>query len=222
MGQKLIVKGVDDKLLITILSDSWAEGLQALKEYVQANQKFLEKAKVIVDLKELELKSASLFDLRNHLNENQITLYSVYSENIETNKAAGLLGIHNRTCEKTKPISKGTGKKNYESAVIVHKTVRSGTLISEEEDVVVIGDVNPGGVVKTIGNVIIWGKLAGEVHAGIRGNKSAIICALDMNPSIMTIADCSYEANKRKSKGAEIAFIENKSVKIEDWKKITY
>ncbi len=222
MAQNISVKGVDDKLLITLFSQSWDEGLKDIQGYILVNQKFLEKAKVILDVKDLEIKSTQLFDLRSYLNDNQISLYAVYAENLETNKAAGILGIHNRTSEKTKPVNKANGNKFYGSAVLIHKTIRSGTLIDEETDVVVIGDVNPGGVIRTDGNIIIWGKLAGEVHAGKSGNRSAIICALELKPSIMTIADLSYESCKRKSKDPEIAFIESKSVKIEDWKKITY
>ena len=45
--------------------------------------------------------------------------------------------------------------------------VRSGHHIDYQGNVVVLGDVNPGGLVTAGGNVIILGALKGKVHAGI-------------------------------------------------------
>jgi septum site-determining protein MinC len=52
-----------------------------------------------------------------------------------------------------------------------------------------LGDVNPGAEIVAEGNVIIWGRLRGMVHAGSKGNKSAVICALDLSPTQLRIAD---------------------------------
>ncbi len=71
-----------------------------------------------------------------------------------------------------------------------HKgTVRSGTLVSYEGNLVVIGDVNPGGEVIATGNVIIMGSLRGMVHAGADGNKEAVVAALSLQPTQLRIAD---------------------------------
>ena len=52
-----------------------------------------------------------------------------------------------------------------------------------------LGDVNPGAEIIAEGNVIIWGRLRGMVHAGVKGNRSAVICALDLSPMQLRIAD---------------------------------
>jgi septum site-determining protein MinC len=37
--------------------------------------------------------------------------------------------------------------------------------------------------------VIIWGRLRGMVHAGAKGNRAAVICALDLSPTQLRIAE---------------------------------
>jgi septum site-determining protein MinC len=68
-------------------------------------------------------------------------------------------------------------------------TVRSGQLVSYEGNLVIIGDVNPGGEVIANGNVVVMGSLRGMVHAGADGNKEAIVAALNLSPTQLRIAD---------------------------------
>ncbi len=68
-------------------------------------------------------------------------------------------------------------------------TVRSGQLVSFEGNLVIIGDVNPGGEVLATGNVIVMGSLRGMVHAGADGNKGAVVAALNLQPTQLRIAD---------------------------------
>lgn len=71
-----------------------------------------------------------------------------------------------------------------------HKgTVRSGQLLRFDGNMVVIGDVNPGGEVIATGNVVVMGSLRGIVHAGSNGNKEAIVVALNLYPTQLRIAD---------------------------------
>ncbi|MDI9500725.1 MAG: septum site-determining protein MinC [Bacillota bacterium] len=68
-------------------------------------------------------------------------------------------------------------------------TVRSGTLVSFDGNLVVLGDVNPGAEVVATGNVVVMGSLRGMVHAGADGNKEAIVAALSLQPTQLRIAD---------------------------------
>ena len=71
-----------------------------------------------------------------------------------------------------------------------HKgTVRSGQLVSYSGNVIVIGDVNPGGEVVANGNIVVLGALKGMVHAGADGNREAIVIALNLQPTQLRIAD---------------------------------
>jgi septum site-determining protein MinC len=68
-------------------------------------------------------------------------------------------------------------------------TVRSGQLVKFDGNLVVIGDVNPGGELAATGNIVVMGSLRGIVHAGANGNKEAMVVALNLQPTQLRIAD---------------------------------
>ena len=65
--------------------------------------------------------------------------------------------------------------------------VRSGQILKVVGDVIVIGDVNPNGKVEAGGSIFVLGNLKGIVHAGITGNKEAIIAASRFEPTQVSI-----------------------------------
>lgn len=98
-------------------------------------------------------------------------------------------------------------------------TVRSGQLISFDGNVVVIGDVNPGGEVIATGNVVVMGSLRGMVHAGADGNKEAIVAALSLQPTQLRIADVITRPpdikEDRQGLIPELAFVKDELVYID-------
>lgn len=76
-----------------------------------------------------------------------------------------------------------------ESAVVtVSRIIRSGQVLQVPGDLLLIGDVNPGGTVIAGGNIFIMGVLKGIAHAGSFGNEQAVIAASSMKPSQLRIA----------------------------------
>lgn len=98
-------------------------------------------------------------------------------------------------------------------------TVRSGQLISFEGNLVIIGDVNPGGEILATGNVVVMGSLRGMVHAGADGNKKAIVAALCLQPTQLRISDVITRPpdTKENRQGLipEMAFVKDDVVYIE-------
>lgn len=98
-------------------------------------------------------------------------------------------------------------------------TVRSGRLVSFDGNIVVIGDVNPGGEVIATGNVVVMGSLRGMVHAGADGNKDAIIVAFNLQPMQLRIADVITrppdEIDQLNTYTPELAYVKDDSVYIE-------
>jgi septum site-determining protein MinC len=101
-------------------------------------------------------------------------------------------------------------------------TVRSGQLVSYEGNIVIIGDVNPGGEVVATGNVVVMGYLRGMVHAGADGNREALVVALSLQPTQLRIADVisrppdvSDEEEARQGLVPEMAFVKDGLVYIE-------
>ncbi|WP_341482344.1 septum site-determining protein MinC [Bacillus kexueae] len=73
--------------------------------------------------------------------------------------------------------------------VSVAKIIRSGQVLKVSGDLLLIGDVNPGGTVMASGNIFIMGSLKGSAHAGTEGNRDAIIAASSMDPLQLRISD---------------------------------
>lgn len=110
-------------------------------------------------------------------------------------------------------------KKVVNETKFIKKTIRSGEEITSEASIVIIGDVNPGAVVKAVGNIIVLGTLRGIAHAGFEGDDEAFITALKLNPNQLRISSCiSRSPDNYKYQGEaipEMAFINDNRIVIE-------
>lgn len=61
-------------------------------------------------------------------------------------------------------------------------TLRSGQSIRSDSGIVVVGDVNPGATISASGSIVVLGAVKGNVYAGIGGDDSAFIAAMDLEP----------------------------------------
>jgi septum site-determining protein MinC len=66
-------------------------------------------------------------------------------------------------------------------------TVRSGQVLTHRGDLLLLGDVNPGGCVQSTGNIFILGALRGLAHAGSDGDETVIIAASIFRPTQLRI-----------------------------------
>lgn len=73
--------------------------------------------------------------------------------------------------------------------VSITKIVRSGQVLKVNGDLLLIGDVNPGGTVSAAGNIFVLGALRGIAHAGVNGNQQAVIAASIMKPTQLRIGE---------------------------------
>ena len=71
----------------------------------------------------------------------------------------------------------------------ITSTIRSGQLLEFDGNIVILGDVNPGGEILAKGNIIVLGTLRGIAYAGSDGNDEAIVAAFKLNPTQLRIAD---------------------------------
>ncbi|MCA1025310.1 MULTISPECIES: septum site-determining protein MinC [Cytobacillus] len=89
-------------------------------------------------------------------------------------------------------------QKQANEIVSITKIVRSGQVIEVPGDLLLIGDVNPGGTVRAGGNIFIMGELKGIAHAGYYGNQEAVISASIMKPTQLRICDSITRAPDEK------------------------
>ncbi|WP_088815255.1 MULTISPECIES: septum site-determining protein MinC [Listeria] len=67
--------------------------------------------------------------------------------------------------------------------------IRSGQVIQVTGDVLLIGDINPGGQIRSTGNIFVLGQIKGIVHAGFEGAKDSVIAGKFLYPSQVRIAE---------------------------------
>lgn len=100
------------------------------------------------------------------------------------------------------------------------KTIRSGQLLESNGNIVIIGDVNPGAELVAAGNIVIMGTVKGTVHAGARGNREAVVAALNLSPTQLRIADVITrspdEDDTVHGTTPEIAYIKENKIFIEE------
>src|SRR5699024_5588230 len=77
----------------------------------------------------------------------------------------------------------------------VNRIIRSGQVLEVTGNLLLIGDVNPGGKVICTGNVNIMGQLIGIAHGGSVGDNQAFIIASYMKPSQLIITDYIISAS---------------------------
>lgn len=185
------IKGLRDGLLVSLDDAPWENQRAALIAQVDAQPAFFQGARLALDVASQVLHVKELVDLRDQLSERGIFLWAVVSESPTTESTAQLLGLATRI---SKPRPEEARKFSVEdlgeeTALFLNRTLRSGTRIEFAGHVLVLGDVNPGAEVVAEGSVFVWGRLRGMVHAGSKGNKKAIIGALDLSPTQLRIAE---------------------------------
>src|SRR5690625_88227 len=99
---------------------------------------------------------------------------------------------------------------------VMDRIVRSGQILEVTGDLLLVGDVNPGGQVVATGNIYILGNLLAIAHAGSKGDKNAVIVASYMKPNQLRIADYISRAPDYESIGLhmECGLIDEKQDKI--------
>lgn len=107
-----------------------------------------------------------------------------------------------------------------ERTLLVRRTIRSGQRVAFDGNVVVLGDLNPGGEVVASGDILVWGALRGTAHAGAAGRTSATVTALRLIPTQLRIAHLITRAPDGQPpapKGPEIARIKGEAVVVEEF-----
>jgi len=221
MQPKVQIKGIREGLLINLGDGDWQEVQKALLEHLDQQAEFLQGARLALDVGNHILKAVDMSQLRNEISERGLTLWAVLSNSPTTEKTAQILGLATRI-NKPRPErqihSLDTKIQGGEHAVLVQRTLRSGYSLEFPGHVVILGDINPGAQVIAGGNIIVWGRLLGMVHAGAEGDTNSLVCALDLTPTQLRIDDQIAITPKRRGKPMpEIARVVDGQVVAELW-----
>lgn len=223
---RITIKGVKDGLLIALdAHEEWQSVLSELTARIDQQSSFFAGARITVDLGQRPVPKYALGSLKAALERRGLSLAMVISDSATTQEAAIALDL------RTEMAGSVPGREHNETlpvnpeeeglpGVLIRRTLRSGRVIRSDGHVVVLGDVNPGAEIIAAGDIIVWGVLRGNVHAGAGGEASAIICALDLIPTQLRIAGYTAGAinnNKRHKARPETALLRDGQIVIEAW-----
>lgn len=106
----------------------------------------------------------------------------------------------------------------------IQSTIRSGQLIEYDGNIVIIGDVNPGGEIKAKGNIIVFGRVKGIVHAGYKNtNNNCIVAAYKLNPTQLRICDViTIPPSEKSTNIMEVAKISGGTINVTPTMNIEY
>jgi septum site-determining protein MinC len=225
------IKGIREGLLMTTNGiRSLPKLLELLTAELAAKAQFLEGSRVALQVGVRPLHKQDLQQLQKLFQQHSLELWAVLSDDKATRAAARELAIGTRLSgsetdldgnvrpeHAAPPPAQNNGP--YPTGLVLRETLRSGRSVQHEGDVIVIGDVNPGAEIIAGGDVIVWGRLRGLVHAGAMGDEQAVICALDLSPTQLRIATkiAISPAEKRRNPVPEQAAIRDKEIVAERW-----
>jgi len=214
------IKGIRDGLLVTLGEGDWPDLQEALFNQIEQQANFFNGARVALEVGNHILRAGDMGSLRDRLSDRGIALWAILSNSTVTETNAQALGMATRlpTPRPERVVKPLDTHLPGEAAVMVNRTMRSGFQVNYKGHVIVLGDVNPGAEIIASGNVVVWGKLRGSVHAGCDGNADAVVCTLDLAPTRLLIADQIAEFQKRKGKPVpEIVRIIDGQIQREPW-----
>lgn len=201
MGRQIDIKGNRDGLLIRVTDHPDFAVYEGLRRELEKKRDFLQGSRIALEIGRRAMDNEQLAGLQELFEAHGLALWAVIADDGETREMAREIGLATRLSGSATdlegnalvaaPNGKGSVAKEtpLANALFLRETLRSGRSVVHEGHVVVVGDVNPGAEVIATGNVIVWGRLRGMVHAGAAGDVMAVICALDLNPTQLRIAD---------------------------------
>jgi septum site-determining protein MinC len=162
------------------------------------------------------------------LQAHEMSLWAVISESDATIEQAMSLGLETALAspQATGPSDEENARaaSGENGAMLVRRTLRSGQSLHHPGHVVVIGDVNPGAEIVAGGDVVVWGRLRGIVHAGASGDEGAVVCALALAPMQLRISrhiarSPGSELDQKYSSGfaPEVASVQDDQIVVELW-----
>jgi len=228
MSNSISVKGTRDGLTITIGSGEFAALTEELAAHLTTQGAFFRGGKVALRLGGRALSEEDIRYLSELLGRHDMTLRTIVTQDQETAAAAERLGLHvagdtPRNASETATPARSpqiTRTPDIQRGLFLKRQVRSGQVVRHPGPVVIVGDVNSGAEIWAGSDVIVWGRLYGVVRAGSTGNDQAVVCALELRPAQLRIADYAAQLEPRGRQGRQrpqIARVRDGAVVIQPW-----
>ena len=213
MSNHVIIKGKNDRLVIALNPDiDFLDICDILKTKILEAKNFIGNSRMAIEFSGRALTNEEENKLIGIITENSnIVISYIFSKRTDSEEEMDLENINPLIEE---------GKTHF-----FRGTLRSGSKIESDGNVVVLGDVNPSSIIKARGNVIVLGHLNGTVYAGLGGDDRAFIGAIYFNPiqltiGMKTITDIQNEildsTRVDKKSKFKVASIKNQEIVVEE------
>ncbi|MBE9060130.1 septum site-determining protein MinC [cf. Phormidesmis sp. LEGE 11477] len=170
----------------------WEELRQQLKGRISGGERFLQPhTPVHLIARDRLLDSQQVQEIDALLNDAQLPLKRIYASRRQTAVAAATAGYSVEQQTTLNHLGQGqeASRQAMDEPLYMQTTLRSGVEVRHRGTVIMLGDANPGSSIVAEGDVFVWGRLRGVVHAGAGGNSQCRIMALHMQPTQLRIAD---------------------------------
>lgn len=214
MQQLIAIKGGRNGLRLQLDETApWPDLLESVRTQLAQGSSFFNGAQVVVDVGERSLEDGQLAELLGLMQSHGLKPASLASTARESRAVARSAGIAAR------PLLRHVAEAEERGDALLHtRTVRSGQLVRHQGHIIILGDVNAGAEIVAGGNVIVWGRIRGTIHAGALGDRSSLICALDLRPTQLRIADLiGREPEPHSEARPEVAYVEGEGIAVEAW-----
>jgi septum site-determining protein MinC len=200
------MKTEEGKLLLILPTESqqpaselsWSEIWQQMKQRLNASDRLRRpQTQVHLVAQDRLLDSRQMQEIAEALGEFQLQLKCVATSRRQTAIAAVTLGYSVEQLQPQASLNSESKTIALADALYLAMTVRSGVEIRHPGTVIIVGDINPGGMVVADGDILVWGRLRGIAHAGAKGNRECQIMALQMEPTQLRIADAVARAPEK-------------------------
>jgi len=222
MEEKVRLKGDRQGLRLYLDEEApFEEILAGLERQLRRGEGFFRGSSLMVDVGNRELNREEVLALAALLEKWGVELRALGTDNRQSRGAireAGLRSVPSSAAPAA-PAEAPQRPSASADALFITRTVRSGQSFRHHGAVTVVGDVNPGAEVIAGGDVVVWGRLRGFVHAGAIGDEQAIVCALELSPTQLRIAGLVSRPPEEAppSTGPEVAHIEGGRIVVEPW-----
>jgi septum site-determining protein MinC len=219
-GEAVTVKGTSDGLVITLGEGPLDAVLSEMESHLNSKASFFLGGRVALQVGDRALSAEQLQAIGAALERIGVTLWAVEGEHPTTCAAAKELGLETSLRPPAQgPASSDEVPREEIAGMVARRTLRSGQMVRYAGHVTLIGDVNAGAEVVAGGDIVIWGKLRGTVHAGAMGDEGAIICALQLAPSQIRIGSHIARPPERGRPPAvpEVARVQEGQIVVERW-----
>ncbi|NLE44846.1 MAG: septum site-determining protein MinC [Chloroflexi bacterium] len=220
---KITIKGIRQGLLVILGDGQWPSRVAALQARLANNLAFFQGGRVVLNLESRRVSRAELEEIRALLAAHDVELMAVLSTDLSTRSVVGTMGLAGDVDAPPRRPAETPVESTPETlleGLVIRKTLRSGQDLRHPGHIVVIGDVNPGAEIIAGGDIVVWGKVRGVVHAGAMGDERAVICALDLQPTQLRIAGhitVSPEGRRRKTQ-PEMASVQDGQIVAVAWR----